>query len=187
MLQNDFKFFLSSLILHFFIFILFKLNFLNHSESYTARPISSPVVIQFENRNRSTLPAGRVAKNLGDHPFKSQAQSLDSLPSAPVEGSVQNSFLSHYLMNVRSKIENELQNSIFSKMSFRGGESRIRISLNKDGSIAALGLVFSSGNRDADEVAIRAIQKSAPFPALDQSLITKEVLTFVVPVRFQSK
>ena len=85
---------------------------------------------------------------------------------------------------IRKKIENAKMYPHWAREAGYEGITKIRFAILSDGQLGRVSIIDSSGYDILDNAAITAIEKSAPFPALPNSL-KRDILEIELPIAFR--
>jgi len=92
--------------------------------------------------------------------------------------------MNEFLELVRHKIENAKMYPHWAQEVGYEGVAKIQFAILSDGQLGAVSIVDSSGYDILDNAAIKAIKKSAPFPALPE-LLNQDILRIELPIAFR--
>jgi periplasmic protein TonB len=105
---------------------------------------------------------------------------IEQPPAEPSAAARRRQVRESYLGRLRYKIQSCLHYPMMARRPGLEGESLLRFTVERDGSVARIALEHSSGHRSLDERAVRTVRDAAPFEAPPEG----EAMELVLPVAF---
>jgi len=134
------------------------------------------------------LDTSKTQPEISVSPTLAQVSKVNSVPKnssgAPLSNHAsEKDFLKAYLANVRLQIERHKEYPFWARRYGIEGKVIVAFSLKRNGQLERLKIKKSSGYSLLDKAAIKAIKRTAPFPAFPSGL-NKNMISLQIPIYF---